>query len=1313
VRLWLALFLLLAALSPASARLLHFMGGSPPAGQSIASVSPSTGSYTSGASSGTVIAAVAVTLSPMSPLFTGTLSLTGTAAADFSLSSTTLPANLTTNGSTPTCGSTTTLNLNIVATQAGLGGSPYTQAVVVTCNPAAPITISAIQLSQLTFATPVTGGAATGITIGLAMTSGSSNGATFALATQSGCTSTNNSSFAVPGTALPSTVPLNAGGSTVNSGSYTICLQATLSGATNSPFYQSFNITGSNVPTATDTRSVYNSAGSSTPVGTDQTCMTSGDTCFAWSNFKGFADGQIPSGDIAVPSIGATAIRYQADSCVFWNDGSLMGCRFKYFLPQLAAGATEQITYTATSGSYDHTSSCTISTITCVTGSSDYKVHITNDNQMARTLSSAWGNTGQWVDFGFYVSGGSVTSGYLRHPEPALDQSCNPCGTMGPFTMSGCSTTNAQYTITSNSSAPYDATAITITNPGAGCPGNTTGLSSGNGTCDFNTIAAGGSGTTLQQTEEGQLEDTFVGWGAFLDDSASTPDTWLHCKIIVERWKYADGTTYAFRAVAMVTNGVYINHGSIPMNDYDADWMNGSTEIRGASDGSTTTWTRIYQYGQTGWATLRPDGRPDWSANSDALNAVISTFTTADKLDLKGSELATPCCDETIPISTKTLSATGNQSMSGDEGSYYPLCYCNTDSVPSWEEGGSHLFLAPMPYNYANYYLAVDSASDKGLSFLQNIRLSAIGTWGAIGGSAEPATGYPVNMISSTTYPLLTPTRTSANSLPLSGIYDMQFVANGAGSVQVAADQGGTPVEPPFTHFPSTTLLADYLIEGDPLTLEMMTAVAGIAQTTPLSWAVTLNGTSTTYNPVPWMMGQGTRGMAWTLAPIMNAARFLPSSRPEQPYLEAVMKESFTFLDAYWPYVGSMNVPEGTNGTKSYDMTGLGILLNPNNLTTVNPGVVTMSTIQWQDSYLAWEMMQAGVFWGGKYSDILTDAGYFMNNYQVPNTDAPCAYDYNSYVEPWAQNEAGLPNTNWCSNIACSTVGRYNVNVFFGSNFDSVAGTTDVYATTWNWANGEYAGNSAGGSTSRTTAAAGIGTTTMSMDGAISAVTGPTMVMDCGSSGCGPGDNNGAIPPNTVATISGSTVALSNAIVSPGVASNDTIMFSGWYDYPTGSRVAMPALSLIKPVNVYAQNEGTPNPYNRGTWPPPPLSETGTYYWCPDATYPLLKGTLSTTAACPGTPVTFTESDTWSAGFVVNASCPAISNGTWEGSGSYLSYDGRFATSAATMNMAHALGYSPTQAAAAHTLMMTGVGGNSTYANYPMEGISSTYGYGP
>jgi hypothetical protein len=84
--------------------------------QSIGSVSLSNSTFDCTQASGTVIGAVSVIMSPTSPAFAGTLALTGTDAAHFQLSSSSLPSNLETNG-TSLC---STYSINIVAQQGGM-----------------------------------------------------------------------------------------------------------------------------------------------------------------------------------------------------------------------------------------------------------------------------------------------------------------------------------------------------------------------------------------------------------------------------------------------------------------------------------------------------------------------------------------------------------------------------------------------------------------------------------------------------------------------------------------------------------------------------------------------------------------------------------------------------------------------------------------------------------------------------------------------------------------------------------------------------------------------------------------------------------------------------------------------------------------------------------------------------------------------------------------------------------------------------------------------------------------------------------------
>jgi hypothetical protein len=107
--------------------------GPPPPPVNFVSVSISCApfcAYASGATSGTVIGNLSAVMSSGS--FTGTWSTSGTDAADFSAN---VGNQLKTNGTTPTCTSTTTFHLNIVATQAGVTNSPFPQAITVVCNP--------------------------------------------------------------------------------------------------------------------------------------------------------------------------------------------------------------------------------------------------------------------------------------------------------------------------------------------------------------------------------------------------------------------------------------------------------------------------------------------------------------------------------------------------------------------------------------------------------------------------------------------------------------------------------------------------------------------------------------------------------------------------------------------------------------------------------------------------------------------------------------------------------------------------------------------------------------------------------------------------------------------------------------------------------------------------------------------------------------------------------------------------------------------------------------------------------------------------
>jgi hypothetical protein len=88
--------------------------------------------FTEGDPAGTVVGAISVAMSPVSPGFTGTLSLSGSDAALFQLSSTSLPANL----ELASTGQAGDFDVNIVATQDDtIGNSPKSQPFTITGIP--------------------------------------------------------------------------------------------------------------------------------------------------------------------------------------------------------------------------------------------------------------------------------------------------------------------------------------------------------------------------------------------------------------------------------------------------------------------------------------------------------------------------------------------------------------------------------------------------------------------------------------------------------------------------------------------------------------------------------------------------------------------------------------------------------------------------------------------------------------------------------------------------------------------------------------------------------------------------------------------------------------------------------------------------------------------------------------------------------------------------------------------------------------------------------------------------------------------------
>lgn len=190
--------------------------------QDISSVALSNNQIVGGQPSGTLVGQISVGMTPTSPGFSGSLSLTGAASTSFRISGSSLLTNaIVANG---------TYNLNIVASQ---GGGSRTQAVTIT---ASAQTIASVILSNDQF---ISGTGSANTTVGNVYVVMSP--ATPAFSGTLSLTGTSAGSFALSGSQF------KVGGSNLSAANYSLNIVATQAGATGSPKTQAQTIVGAPV----------------------------------------------------------------------------------------------------------------------------------------------------------------------------------------------------------------------------------------------------------------------------------------------------------------------------------------------------------------------------------------------------------------------------------------------------------------------------------------------------------------------------------------------------------------------------------------------------------------------------------------------------------------------------------------------------------------------------------------------------------------------------------------------------------------------------------------------------------------------------------------------------------------------------------------------------------------------------------------------------------------------------------------------------------------------------------------------------------
>jgi hypothetical protein len=323
----------LAASETARAIIVQGSGSLPSMAQRITAVALSANTFPAGSADGTVVGAISVTLSPVSPVFSGTLALTGTDASNFRLSSTTLPSNLLLNGAQPNA---RTYSFNIIPTQASLAGSGTAFAQSVTATPISAIT--GVTLSNYSFPGGSPDGTVVGaIMVGLNPTTPPFTG-TLAL------TGTNAAAFRLSSTTLPSNLLLNG---TQAAGAYSINIIPTQAGVTGSGTAYPQTITGTGPVVVTHDFTVPSYV----------TVPSSGFVAYQFGQM--FRLGDVPAGQYPVPQTGTGgALTWQMDyvgpawpSAPGFAAGSLRHAVFTVLYPVTGPG-NYRIQFALATGTY-------------------------------------------------------------------------------------------------------------------------------------------------------------------------------------------------------------------------------------------------------------------------------------------------------------------------------------------------------------------------------------------------------------------------------------------------------------------------------------------------------------------------------------------------------------------------------------------------------------------------------------------------------------------------------------------------------------------------------------------------------------------------------------------------------------------------------------------------------------------------------------------------------------------------------------------------------------------------------------------------
>lgn len=565
--------------------------------------------------------------------------------------------------------------------------------------------------------------------------------------------------------------------------------------------------------------------------------------------------------------------------------------------------------------------------------------------------------------------------------------------------------------------------------------------------------------------------------GPFVDPgNSNAPDAQLIGSAQVDIWSLG-GSPYSVRATVRVDREGWQPGQYFKSYTYNADIKNGTAEVRGNAQGAGV-FTNITDESPGDWYTVDPalTGPLGASARMDWLGATPNSFSETTNLAInavnpyldsgsinlfRGAHAMLPLVSSTIPNPEIIPATTSGGSWDNPvqfQGAYMPFGPMFIDATPSFGSGGDeHFFLGPQGAGLSFWISATAKATDKGLSWLNQMRVGALALSGDFSGFAESDTGHALNLDPNFSNAAFTDPVRLGSAYQNCGAGSPCFTASvPAGAMATGGQFNVHGEQADASHWPSGSLFGAYLVDGEYYQLKQMDLMIPEGEFSQGDNGLrTLNYNGHNYYGITWDTHES-RTYAWSQQLINQFVNFAPPQEPDAQYWTWIKNvDNYASYAAFYPWVGSWSfgiTGSPTTGSKFNDWTNAGGCAASVPHSIIGSfGAYNVGDVTWMCGYVAGVELLDQLWQGGPGNNTNLDTlvKEATDNFLVKNASAnSCPYNAVNYGQVIGNTTTQAPNTGYDNtDIPASppgSMGQTSAAIQDATTLVSVAGSTTV-----------------------------------------------------------------------------------------------------------------------------------------------------------------------------------------------------------------------------------------------------------------------------